>query len=613
MIKIYDSSGIHKGDLDKYDELLIEEEVSQLNVLHFEIPNELGGLIEHEGYAEVENDGRYVIKEKNLKKESYEIVGLYDLEDLQDYIESKAYVSLTASTMMSDLLTGTGWTFVTSDNKVRTATGVTIDRLDLIYAILRDTFDLEIHFDNQAKVITAEPLLGADKGVYFHDEVNLEEVTEDADTYDFATRIIPRGKDGLSIEAINGGLPYLENLTYSSKILTRYWSDERYTVIENLKEAAQAKLDVWSKPLKSYSAQVADLAKIAGLDILAYGPGDTIELVDRASGIREKQRVVVRKKYPDDPTRDKVTIANRMRQLSDSTKEDFDGVKQDFSVIRANLQLLEKSIEGKVSKNDYETDKEAMENDFAAFKLEYDNFTVTVQAGGGNNLLKNSVGYAEDKHWDVFTGEMIPSQSTWVLQGEAKHGIKLTGPGNVFAQHLDLKAGETYTLRIKLKKGLAGTLKISLDEHMAYHIHEILDLAAGEDYDGTVSFEFVYGGSATDPALAITTVDADVEYTDLMLAKGQNIQYWTQANGEVYTLRVRTDADGIKVYRADGNGYTIMSPEEFAGYYNNQKIFTLNGDITEVMGLEIKGKGLWMRPIKIVQGNDSIDFVWTGV
>ena len=613
MIKIYDSSGQVTGNFEKYEDLLIEEEVSQVNVLSFEIPKELGEIIEHEGYVEVENDGRYVIKEKNLKKESYEIVGLYDLEELQEYIESKAYVSLTAQEMMTDLLTGTGWTFETSDIKVRTATGVTIDRLDLMYAILRDTFDLEIKFDNQLKVIYADSEIGSDRGVYFHDEVNLEEITEDSDTYDFATRIIPRGKDGLSIESINGGLPYLENLTYSNKIITRYWSDERYTVLENLKEAAQKKLDVWSRPFKSYSAKVNDLAKISGIDILAYAPGDTIELIDRESGIREKQRIIVRKKYPDDPRRDTVAIANRMRQLSDSTQEEFDGVKQDFSVIRANFQLLEESVEGKVSQNVYDDDKEAMDQNYADFKLEYDNFTLTVQTGGGNNLIRNSVGYAADKFWEVMFGEMIPSSSTWVLQGESKHGVKMSGPSNTYFQPLDLVLGETYTLTMKVKKGIAGVFELSIDDYMAAYLYEILSVPNGEEYDGIISFEFTYDGSALEPTISINTTGAEVEYTDLMLAKGSNVQYWSQANGEVYTLKVQTDADGVKVYRADNAGYTIMSPEEFAGYYNNQKIFTLNGDITEVMGLEIKGKGLWMRPIKIVQTNESIDYVWTGV
>src|SRR5699024_172070 len=109
----------------------------------------------------------------------------------------------------------------------------------------------------------------------------------------------------------------------------------------------------------------------------------------------------------------------------------------------------------------------------------------------------------------------------------------------------------------------------------------------------------VSGASGTDP----------VELTDLMLARGQNYDVWSQAAGEIYTLNVRADGEGINVYSTDGKGKTVMSPEEFAGYYNNQKIFTLNGDITEVMGLYVGGKGLFIPPVKFVQTNNSLDVV----
>lgn len=612
MLRLYNPSGQRIGAIEHYQNLCVEEEISQLNVISFEVPKSESDLIDYEGYVETENDGRYVIKEKSSSNDTMEIKGIYDLEELSGFIESKAYVSLTLSDMMKDILVGTGWDFQTSDTSIKTASGVTIDRLDLIYAIVRDTFGLEIKFDNRAKVITAEHHLGSDKGVYFHDEVNLVEVKVDGDTYDFATRIIPRGADGLSIESVNGGLPYLENLQYSSKIITTYWSDERYTVPERLMAAAQDKLDILSKPLKSYAAQVVDLSRVSKMTILEYSPGDVITLQDRESGIREKQRIVLRKKYLDEPERDSVTIANRLRQIDDEIRSEFDGLRQNFTVIRASLQLLDEAVEGKVSQNDYDADKSQMEQDYTSFRTEFDNFTITVQSGGGNNLIKNSVGYAGDKYWYVYMGELQPSQSTWILDGDAKHGIKLSGDVH-FEQPLSLVHGETYTLRFKVKKGQAGFFKLTIDDLGATHLYEILEIPVGDDYDGIASYEFVYDAFASDPGISIVSLGAETEITDLMLAKGQNIGYWTQANGEVYTLKVRTDEDGVKVYRADGNGYTVMSPEEFAGYYNNQKIFTLNGDITEVMGLEIKGKGLWMRPVKLVQTSNSLDFVWTGV
>lgn len=376
MIRIYNGAKVPVEGLIQYQDLKIEEEQDQLNVVSFNVPREEADLIEHEGYVEVKNNGRYVIKEKNYDDDDqvYEIVGLYDLEELQGYIESAAYVSMTITAMMDILLAGTGWTFVTNDTTIRTSTGVTIDRLDFIYAIVRDTFGLEIKFDNQARIIYADEMLGEDKGAYFSDEVNLTALTVDSDSYDFATRVIPRGKDGLSIEAINGGLPYLENLTYSSKIITKYWPDERYTVPENLKVAGQKILDGISKPLMSYSAKAQDLYRTHADDFghLEYNVSDTITLINKETNTKEKQRIVKRVKYPDVPEDDTVTIANRIRSFISESQQDFDGVKQDFSVIRASLQLLDEKVLARVTQNVYTADKEAMDLAYAQVVLDID-------------------------------------------------------------------------------------------------------------------------------------------------------------------------------------------------------------------------------------------------
>ncbi|WP_313127526.1 phage tail protein [Proteiniclasticum ruminis] len=449
MLKLYNPSGQRIGALEHYENLVVEEEVNQLNLLSFDVPKEYSSLIEYEGYVETEHNGRYIIKEKSSRTDTMGYKAIYDLEDLNGHIESKAYVSMTLSAMMADLLNGTGWAINTSDTSLRTATAVTIDRLDLIYAIVRDTFGLEIKFDNQAKVITAEQYLGSDKGVYFHDEVNLIELQVDGDTYDFATRIIPRGADGLSIESVNGGLPYLENTQHSTKIITRYWSDERYTIPENLKAAAQAKLDVMSKPLKSYAARVVDLARIAGISILEYSPGDVITLVDRESGIKEKQRIVVRRKFLDEPERDAITIANRLRQMDDSIQTEFDGMKQDFSVIRASLQLLDQKILARVSQNEYDTDKEAMDLAYAELELSIDGLEAEVLDLEGNvsalNLSSQELeGRIQNAEGDIGLLELSASNFQVKISGieEDLQNIELTpgpqGPSGVSVVNTDV-------------------------------------------------------------------------------------------------------------------------------------------------------------------------------
>lgn len=621
MIKIYNGSKVPVEGLIQYQDLKVEEEQDQLNVISFTVPREEAALIELEGYVEAQENGRYVIKEKNYDDDErvYEIIGLYDLEELQGFVESAAYVSMTLQDMMDSLLAGTGWSLVTSDVTVRTATGVTLDRLDFIYAIVRETFGLEIKFDNQARIIYADLELGSDKGAYFSDAINLTSLHVDSDSYEFATRLIPRGKDGLSIESVNGGIPYLENLTYSSKIIEAFWSDERYTIPENLLVDGQKKLDAISKPLTSYSAKAMDLYRthVGDFPHLEYSVGDTITLINRETETKEKQRIVKRVKYLDEPEEDTVTIANRIRSFLTESQKEFAGVKQDFTVIRATFELLDEEVKSKITRNDYDTDMAEMDLSLTEVSQKYGSIVNTIQVGGGSNIIKNSVGYGEDMNfWTLVSGAVDKGTSTWILEGIAKHGWILSA--GVMYQDLDILPGKDHTISGRLIKYTeAGSILIGLyDPGTDALVHTAIEKIVTEVYDGQFSFEFnaearrklrlkvtTSGISAVDP----------VELTDLMLAQGNNLDVWSQANGEIYTVNVKMDSKGVTVYSADNKGKTVMSPEEFAGYYNDSKIFTLNGDITEVMGLDIGGKGLFIRPVKFVQTADSVDLVWAGV
>ncbi len=54
------------------------------------------------------------------------------------------------------------------------------------------------------------------------------------------TRLYPVGADNLTIESVNHGLPYVENHSYTDRVIAKIWKDERYTIPAHLKAAAQA-------------------------------------------------------------------------------------------------------------------------------------------------------------------------------------------------------------------------------------------------------------------------------------------------------------------------------------------------------------------------------------
>lgn len=110
------------------------------------------------------------------------------------------------------------------------------------WKVLQDclsTYRTECKINSLTKTIDIYEQIGSDRGRYFIEGLNLKKLTVTSDTYDFYTRLIPLGKDGIGIEWL--GKPYLENYQYSSKIKTYVWSDERYTNTTIVRSSARSK------------------------------------------------------------------------------------------------------------------------------------------------------------------------------------------------------------------------------------------------------------------------------------------------------------------------------------------------------------------------------------
>jgi hypothetical protein len=96
-------------------------------------------------------------------------------------------------------------------------------------------------------------------------------------------------------------------------------------------------------------------------------------------------------------------------------------------------------------------------------------------------------------------------------------------------------------------------------------------------------------------------------FTAIMVNTGTVGLQWSHANGELYNTSMQVDINGITVKSNQYDGYTVMSPAEFSGYYRNgqgimQQVFTLNKDVTEVAKLSITDPAaeLTMGSLKLI-------------
>lgn len=312
MLKLFDKEHNAIGHLVKYKDCKKESDVATGDKTLSFVYLAKHHVLETEMYLQTRED-EYVIKEISESSDGFpQIIAALNLEEL----EAKPWqeFSVTDSTVdeaARTALAGTGWTIgICNVTKRRNAGMVHVTSLGVIQNLCA-AFMCEPVFDTLSKTVSFYEKRGEDKGVYFMSGLNLKKLQKKATSYDFYTRIIPVGADGLTIESVNDGKNYLENYQYSDKVRTYIWKDESYTDPQALMEDAALVLEERSKPERSYSAEVRDLAKQKPeYSILSYSLGDTVRIVDPGTGTMEDQRIMRMVEYEDDPEKNTCEIAN---------------------------------------------------------------------------------------------------------------------------------------------------------------------------------------------------------------------------------------------------------------------------------------------------------------
>ena len=213
--------------------------------------------------------------------------------------------------------------------------GTPLDVLDLACEVYGCVFN----FDNIAKhLYVIDPESYTPSGDFLSDEVNLKSVGYVGNSEGYATRLYPYGKrddDGenpVTIESVNGGLPYVTNNQFSEDIICVGWSDERYTDPQHLKEAAVARLAEISVPTRSYECDVSQLNRNVWLYMV-------LTMIDRKHRTRVDQQVVEWKEYgrPDLDIVTLSTVAPSLESLLKSADTDDDAIYQYVNGIASGL------------------------------------------------------------------------------------------------------------------------------------------------------------------------------------------------------------------------------------------------------------------------------------
>lgn len=299
----------------QYDDYYIRQLASGLDevVLNVSIWDELYPLMVEEASIRDRDQQWYLIKQIDQGSDTAKIVAQLDL----DAWKAQMFVGYSnGSATLAATITGVlpaGWSLV--DN-----TGLTIRRtiegdytpMGILDAC-RDTYGVYFRFDNVAQTVTAV-IPGAAQllGAFATRDLNLKENNYKGKSNDFVTRLYAYGADGLSFASINDGKPYVDDNTYSSKVVCAVWKDDRYTVAENLLADAKSRLAALAVPTRSYDCDVVDLRATNPemYGFLNFEIFSVATLIDDARGISINYQVVERWDYPYYPEKNKVIFSS---------------------------------------------------------------------------------------------------------------------------------------------------------------------------------------------------------------------------------------------------------------------------------------------------------------
>lgn len=338
-MQIYDDKKKRIGTLTGFRNRSIEKTLdSGDKELSFEYPANgmMVELLKEEYYIRTKED-EFVIKFMEAGEQYNKYTARLNVEELEGQSFPGGFASKEQSVRacLTFAFDGTGWEVGTCTvTKKRT---IDIEEATTAWDVLQSclsTYRCECEIDTLNKRINIYTQIGRDRGCYFVEGLNLRKLTATSDTYEFYTRIIPIGKDGITIEWLHGK-EYIENYQYSSKVKTYTWKDERYTNTTSLMEDAEAKLEELSKPYKVFAADVADLAKANQeyKNILDFGIGDTVMMVSKHPRMREKQRIVKILEYPEMPEKNKVELSNTTKTFAEVQKAETEIAKTEAILI----------------------------------------------------------------------------------------------------------------------------------------------------------------------------------------------------------------------------------------------------------------------------------------
>lgn len=340
MLTLYHNSQMIVLDTTEY---YIRELASGMDELIFDISiwDPAYAMMAEEDNISAENGQRYLIKQIDAGAVTAKVICQLDIDEWRATL-SVGYDSGSKTVAQQiSAVKPAGWTVsdYSGSSISRTLHG---DYTPLqVCEACRSVYNVYIRWDNNLKVVKIyTQAMGSPVGAFATRELNLKEINYKGKSTNFATRLYAYGKDGLSFASINGGKPYVDDNTYSNRVICAYWSDDRYTDKQSLLEDARKHLAKLAVPERSYDCAIVDL-QATNPDLynnLDFSLFTAATLIDDVKGTSVDYQVIERHVWPHHPDRNDVIFNDAPIKIQNTVVQIQDELTDPDSTFQQILQ-----------------------------------------------------------------------------------------------------------------------------------------------------------------------------------------------------------------------------------------------------------------------------------
>lgn len=396
------------------DDYYIKEKATGLDELWFTLPitdpaytaiQELSNIVDERGQ-------RFLVRKIDAGKTDAKIVCELDMDEWK---ASMGTYSNNSQTVVQTIRGISPWPNVVDYSGItirRTISGFMTPYDALMSCI--DTYGVYFRFNNKTKTVyiyTQAP--AAASGVFATRQLNMTEINYKgtAKHEDFATRLYAIGKDGMTFASINDGKAYVDNFSYSERVVCALWEDDRYTDKESLLADAKRKLKAMAVPERAYECEVVDLKAVdpEKYNFLDFSLFTTATLIDDIRGTSIDYQVVERWNYPNYPENNKVIFSDVPVTVSNQVTQIKNAIDNPNSTFRQGQQsLINSATNWLTSSNGYAV---AVQNADGSWKeLLFMDTNDTETARNVLRINENGIGFST-------SGINGPYANAWTIDG----------------------------------------------------------------------------------------------------------------------------------------------------------------------------------------------------